>query len=106
MANFKGIFKVADTSGNCIQYQVNDIVYVNGEAYVAERVPDLCKSPIHKFSGWKPLSNEREGTSVTFFNSETPPSRVVQGDEWYNPNNGRLYKYIKDSDSEQWVQIF
>jgi hypothetical protein len=106
MASFRGIFKVADVSGNCIQYRVNDIVYVNGEAFIAERDPDLCKSPAHKFSGWKPLTNESSGTSVTFYNSETPPSRVVQGDEWFNPVTGKLYKYISDTDSEQWVQIF
>jgi len=106
MANFRGIFKVADTSGNCIQYRMDDIVYVDGEAFIAERDPDLCKSPAHKFSGWKPLTNERSGTSVTFYNSTTPPIRVVAGDEWFNPDTGRLYKYIVDANSEQWVQIF
>ena len=106
MANVPVIFRVTDTSGNCIQYTEGDIVYKNGEAYIATRNPDLCKSPEHKGSGWEPLSNERNGTTVTFFNSITPPSRVVQGDEWYNPDTGKLYKYIVDANSEQWVQIF
>ena len=106
MGNFKGIFKVADTSGNCIQYSENDIVYVDGEAYIAERRPDLCKSPKHKFSGWKPLTNEDKGTSVTYYNTTSPPSRVSEGDEWFNPDTGKLYKYIFDTDGEQWVQIF
>ena len=106
MGNFKGIFKVADASGTCIQYQENDIVYVDGEAYIAERIPDLCKSPRHKFSGWAPLTNERAGTSVTYYNSSTPPARVTEGDEWFDPNSGKLYKYITDSDGKQWVQIF
>ena len=106
MTNYPTIFKVTDASGNCIQYSKGDIVYKNGEAYIAFRDPDLCKSPEHKASGWKPLVNERSGTTVTFFNSTTPPSRVIQGDEWYDPNAGRLYKYIKDGDSEQWVQIY
>lgn len=106
MTNYPTIFKVTDASGNCIQYSKGDIVYKNGEAYIAFRDPDLCKSPEHKASGWEPLVNERSGTTVTFFNSSTPPSRVVQGDEWYNPVTGKLYKYIKDDDSEQWVQIY
>jgi len=106
MANYGTIFKVVDPSGKCIQYSKGDIVYKNGEAYIAIRDPDLCKSPEHKNSGWEPLQNERNGTAVTFFNSTIPPSRIVQGDEWYNPDTGRLYKYIKDNDSELWVQIF
>jgi hypothetical protein len=106
MTNAPRIFKAADASGNCIQYSKGDVVYKNGEAYIATKIPDLCKSPEHKGAGWEPLTSERSGTTVTFFNSTTPPSRVTQGDEWYNPDLGRLYKYIKDNDTEQWVQIY
>jgi len=106
MANFPTIFKVTDASGNCIQYAKGDVVYKNGEAYVASTTPVPCLSPEHKASGWQPLSSERTGTTVTFFNSTTPPSRVVQGDEWFNPNTGKIYKYILDTDGEQWIQIF
>ena len=63
MANFKGIFRVSGADGNCIQYAQGDIVYKNGEAYIAERAPDLCTSPEHKLSGWQPLVSE--GTGVT-----------------------------------------
>lgn len=106
MGNFKGIFKVSDAFGNCIQYAEGDIVYKNGEAYIAQTTPTLCLSPEHKASGWKPLTNESSGTSVTYYNSTTPPIRVSQGDEWFNPDSGILYKYIIDATSEQWVQIF
>ena len=63
MTNFKGIFKVSGIDGQCIQYAQGDIVYKNGEAYIAERAPDLCKSPEHTSSGWQPLVSE--GTGVT-----------------------------------------
>jgi hypothetical protein len=106
MANFPTIFKVTDASGNCIQYTKGDIVYKNGEAYIAKTTPTPCLSPEHKASGWEPLTGERTGTTVTYFNSTTPPTRVVGGDEWFNPDTGILYKYIVDADSEQWVQIF
>lgn len=106
MANFPTIFKATDISGTCVQYAKGDIVYKNGEAYIAIRAPDLCKSPEHKGSGWEPLTSERTGTTVTYFKSTTPPTRVAPGDEWFNPDTGRLYKYIKDTDSEQWVQLF
>jgi hypothetical protein len=106
MADFPNIFKVADSSGNCIQYTQGDIVYKNGKAYIAKRNPDICKSPEHIGSGWEPLSSDRTGVSVTYYTGSTPPSRVVPGDEWFNSDTGRLYKYISDTDSEQWVQIF
>jgi len=107
MANFKGIFKVGGIDGQCIQYAQGDIVYKNGEAYIASRAPDLCKSPEHKLSGWEPLVSERAGTTVTFFSSTTPPSRVSQGDEWWDPTTGKLYKYyISTANIEQWVEIY
>jgi len=106
MADLPQVFKVSDSSGSCIQYIKGDIVYKKGKAYIATRNPDLCKSPEHIDSGWAPLNSERAGKSVIFFSSTTPPTRVDSGDEWYNPNTGKLYKYIVDTDSEQWVQIF
>ena len=104
MANFKGIFRVSGADGQCVQYAQGDIVYKKGEAYIAERAPDLCTSPEHKLSGWQPLVSERTGTTVTFFSSITPPSRVSHGDEWFNINTAKLYKYIIDENSEQWVE--
>ena len=106
MASFPTIFKVTDASGVCIQYTKGDIVYKNGEAYIAKTTPTPCLSPEHKASGWEPLAGERSGTTVTYYSSTTAPARVVQGDEWFNPDTGKLYKYIVDTDSEQWVQIF
>jgi len=106
MGNFPTIFKATDVSGKCISYSKGDIVYKNGEAYIATRNPDICKSPEHKGSGWEPLTSERTGLTVTYFSGTTPPSRVSPGDEWFNPTTGKLYKYISDTDSEQWVQIF
>ena len=106
MANFPSIFKATDASGSCIPYNKGDIVYRKGEAYIASRTPDLCKFPEHKGSGWEPLASERTGVTVTYFSGTTPPSRVSPGDEWFNPNTGKLYKYISDTDSEQWVQIY
>lgn len=106
MASFPTIFKATDVSGNCVPYNKGDIVYRKGEAYIASRTPDLCKFPEHKGSGWEPLSSERQGVTVTYFTGTTPPARVTSGDEWFNSDTGKLYKYIVDADSEQWVQIF
>lgn len=36
--------------------------------------------------------------------SLTVPQSPEQGNLWFNSNNGKLYIYINDGDSEQWVQ--
>ena len=78
MANFKGIFKVSGIDGQCIQYAQGDIVYKNGEAYIAERAPDLCKSPEHTSSGWQPLVSEGTGvTGATGATGATGPQGVT-----------------------------
>ena len=103
---FKGIYKATTPEGKCLSYNEGDIVFKNGEAYIATRDISVCLSPEHKSSGWKPLVSEIPATTVNFYNSTTPPSRVLQGDEWFNPTTRKLYNYISDTDSEQWVQIF
>lgn len=35
--------------------------------------------------------------------STTPPSNPVSGNLWYNSDDGRLYIYYADADTEQWV---
>jgi hypothetical protein len=106
MANTPTIFRATDSLGKCLTYSKGDIVYKNGEAYIATRNTTPCLSPEHKNSGWEPLTSERTGITVTYFSGSTPPSRVMPGDEWFNPNTGKLYKYIADTNSEQWVELF
>jgi hypothetical protein len=37
--------------------------------------------------------------------SDTAPENASHGDVWYNSNNGGLFIYFEDIDSEQWVQV-
>jgi microcystin-dependent protein len=37
--------------------------------------------------------------------SDTAPENANHGDVWYNSNNGGLFIYFEDLDSEQWVQV-
>ena len=37
--------------------------------------------------------------------SDTAPENATHGDVWYNSNNGGLFIYFEDVDSEQWVQV-
>jgi hypothetical protein len=94
-------FKATDPSGDCIQYSQGDIVVRNGKSYVAKIAPVLCLPPENKDSGWELVS-----TTVTYYNSSTAPIGINPGDEWFNPDTGKLYKYIVDADSKQWVQIY
>jgi|TARA_B110000858_G_scaffold182040_1_gene221071 hypothetical protein len=44
------------------------------------------------------------GGGVSVSVSETDPASPTNGNLWLNTNNGTLYVYINDGDSEQWIQ--
>jgi hypothetical protein len=111
MTNLPPYFKVSDASGKCIQYTQGDVVYKNGKTYVAITTPIPCKSPEHRDSGWAELSSVGGGTGgggtggIEYFYSTTAPANPTPGDQWFNPNTGKLYVYIEDGDSSQWVEL-
>lgn len=45
------------------------------------------------------------GGTVKFDAQSTAPSSPDAGDFWFNTNNGIVYQYVDDGDSEQWVDI-
>lgn len=54
---------------------------------------------------WIGVANQGEasgGASVDV--SATPPLEPVAGSIWFNANTGKLYVYVQDGDSNQWVQ--
>ena len=53
-------------------------------------------------SGWQQLSGSGGGASVDV--SDNAPSQPAAGNLWFNTSNGKLYIYINDGDSNQWVQ--
>ena len=42
---------------------------------------------------------------MNFTNSDTPPEIANEGDHWYDSSSGKLFIYIKDVDTEQWVEL-
>ena len=44
-----------------------------------------------------------DGVGVSVTSSATPPTDASPNDLWFNTDNGKLYIYYKDVDSEQWV---
>lgn len=45
------------------------------------------------------------GAAAATYMSATAPSGAVNGDLWFNTNEGRLNAYYVDGDSSQWVEI-
>jgi hypothetical protein len=39
-----------------------------------------------------------------FYTSDTPPSNPVDGDSWFNTNDGTMYIYVNDGNTSQWVE--
>lgn len=67
-------------------YALNDLSNVSNEDF-------LSKAESSGFSG---------GASVDV--GINPPAEPEQGNIWFNSNNGKLFVYINDGDSTQWVQ--
>ncbi len=44
------------------------------------------------------------GAGTTVDVSETVPDTPTAGNIWFNSTNGKIYVYVNDGDSEQWVQ--
>ena len=51
---------------------------------------------------WNAISASGGGASVDV--SVNPPSEPEAGNIWFNSNTGRLYVYVDDGDTQQWVQ--
>jgi hypothetical protein len=74
------------TIDSLLAYAQNDLSNVTNEDF-------LLKAESSGFSG---------GASVDV--GTNPPAEPEQGNIWFNSNNGKLFVYINDGDSTQWVQ--
>jgi hypothetical protein len=96
--NFRGKYRAYDENGILIVYNAGDVVNYNGKTYVANYTISET-SPAH--TGWSAI-----GGGVNFYSTSTPPSNANPGDEWLDVTTGKIYKYIDDGDSSQWVNIY
>lgn len=44
-------------------------------------------------------------TGPTWTNSSSAPGSPSDGDEWFDPDTGILYRYVNDGTSSQWVEL-
>jgi len=96
--NFRGKYRAYDENGILIVYNAGDVVNYNGKTYVANYTISET-SPAH--TGWSAI-----GGGVNFYSTSTPPSNANPGDEWLDVDTGKIYKYINDGNSSQWVNIY
>tara|TARA_R100001082_G_scaffold55291_1_gene30449 strand:- start:2772 stop:3089 length:318 start_codon:yes stop_codon:yes gene_type:complete len=99
---FVGNFEIRGPSGNPKVYQKGDVVDLDGTHYLATR----------RTSGYSPLHGERVGwekmssiKTMNFTNSETEPEIANEGDHWFNSSSGKLFIYIEDKDTKQWIEL-
>ena len=100
---FVGDFKIRNDDSSLRVYFAGDVVDYKGNQYVAVKRTSGY-TPIHpeSRSGWKKMSSNK---SINFTNSETEPETPSEGDHWFNSSVGKLFIYIKDKDTEQWVEL-
>ena len=97
-------WKPRDENNDFVIYTKGDVILKNGQTYVATRTTSVQDgSPEHGVkAGWRELLDNR---SENYINSDTAPVNPSVGDEWYDTSVGKLFKYIDDSNSKQWVEI-
>ena len=96
-------FRIRDHKGQVIKYKQGDLVTKNGKNYRAIR--DVRGySPEHgEKVGWKEVNKNRIAKFI--YDSEAP-KLPQEGDEWYDNDNGILFKYITNEDGNgQWVEM-
>lgn len=102
--NLKGTYRATDSNGVIITYQKNDVVLYKGKTYIANRTITET-SPAHgERGGWSLVSGG--SNPIQFYWGEKVPLQVNIGDEWFDTTTGKLFKYVTDGNSEQWVNIY
>ena len=96
----RGIYKPVNDRGSPVVYEPNDIVTFEGGSYKALRRNTYLDGSPKNEGFWEPLMQ-----SISHTAGETPPTSPNEGDEWYDTINGKLFKYLNDGNSVQWVEI-
>jgi len=100
--NFKGEHKIRNIDGNIRVYYSGDVVSKNGKLYITTR-NTRGFSPEHGAdAGWEEYGTN---SSYTFTSSDIQPEISNEGDFWFNLTSGVLYVYVKDKDTEQWIEV-
>ena len=100
---FVGEHRIRNVNGSIAVYSKGDVVIRRGKTYIAIQNNVSGFSPEHgKDRGWEPLSKH---TTMNFTNSDVAPEVPNEGDHWFDSSVGKLYIYISDKDTSQWVEL-
>jgi len=100
---YAGEWTVRNSDGEIKEYYEGDVVQYKGNSYVAMKTTSGF-TPLHEESrsGWRKITSD---ATIAFTNSEKEPETPKDGDIWFNSSLGKLFIYIKDKDTEQWVEL-
>jgi hypothetical protein len=95
--NYRGEYSSTYPSGEPSSYYVNDAVLFEGKLFIATE--SIRGENPDTNSAWVPWGNSR----ISFRDTEPPDPKV--GDNWVIPATGKLYTFIDDTDTKQWVEL-
>jgi|TARA_R110000850_G_scaffold127665_1_gene246822 hypothetical protein len=96
-STFLGEYRTRYPSGETITYEANSIVLYEGKLFISTaRI--LSGSPDTN-NNWSPLGNSR----VSYRDTQPPDPRI--GDTWFNSTTGKLYTFIDDGETKQFVEL-
>jgi len=96
-SKFFGEYRIRYTSGETIVYERSSIVLYEGKLFIASsRI--LSGSPDTN-SNWLPLGNSR----ISYRSTQPPDPKV--GDNWFSSSTGKLYTYVDDGETKQFVEL-
>ncbi len=94
---FLGEYAATYPTGESIRYSRGDAILFEGKLFIASE--DINHGTPDTNPRWVPLGNSRIS-----YRSTTPPDPKV-GDNWLNSNTGKLYTYIDDGETKQFVEL-
>ena len=97
---YRGNFRVYDTRGYEVIYDVGDVVVFNGQQFVAI-TRNKGQIPTKRSSGWKELTADFED----YHYLDSIPLNANVGDRWVDRLTGKMYTYIEDKNGFHWVEF-
>ena len=96
-SNFVGEYRSRYSTGETIKYNSGDMVLFEGKLFVATNLIESGTPDTN--SDWLAMGNSRIS-----YRSTTPTNPQI-GDNWFNSATGKLYKYIDDGETKQFVEV-
>lgn len=94
---FLGEYKTRYSSGETIIYASGSTVLYEGKLFVSKAT--IFSGSPDTNSDWAPLGNSR----VSYRDTQPPDPRI--GDTWFNSSTGKLYTFIDDGETKQFVEL-